>query len=398
MGTNHPPATQKIERGFCDSLYRSGGNPLGNLRAMHPLRIGIVGVGNISGIYLKNLGLYRSTTIVAVADLDLDRAKKVGAENGSIPVMTPKELIDSPEVDLVLNLTIPKAHASVAIEAVRAGKHVYTEKPLAIEFCDAKELLAEAKKNGVLVGGAPDTFMGAGIQTCRAIIDSGAIGDPVAANAFMLCRGHETWHPSPEFYYESGGGPMFDMGPYYLTTLVNLIGPVHRVSGSTRITFPTRTITSQPKHGKVVQVETPTHISGTMDFANGAVGHITTSFDVVGNPMPNIVIYGTEGTLIVPDPNGFGGTPMLKRLSDKEFQPVTLTHGFGDNARGIGVLDMAYAICNARAPRASGDLATHVLEVMRSFEASSQSEKHVHLSTTVDRPEALAPDAYAGEL
>src|SRR5471030_884514 len=184
---------------------------MGNLQPMQPLRIGIVGVGNISGIYFKNLGQFKSTEIVAVADLDLERAKKVGADNGSIPGMTPAELLASPDVDLVLNLTIPKAHGPVAIAAVKAGKHVYNEKPLTIELCDAKELLAQAKTNGVVVGGAPDTFLGGGIQTCRALIDSGAIGEPVAANAFMLSRGHETWHPSPEFYYESGGGPMFDM-------------------------------------------------------------------------------------------------------------------------------------------------------------------------------------------
>jgi predicted dehydrogenase len=364
---------------------------------MQPLRIGIVGVGSISGIYLKNLGIYKSTEIVAVADIDLERAKKVVSENGSIPAMSPEELLASPNVDLVLNLTIPKAHAPVAIAAVKAGKHVYNEKPLTIELCDAQELLAEAKASNVLVGGAPDTFMGGGIQTCRAILDTGAIGEPVAANAFMLCRGHETWHPSPEFYYEVGGGPMFDMGPYYITALINLLGPVRRVSGSTRISFPTRTITSQPKHGKVVQVETPTHISGTMDFANGAIGHITTSFDVIGSPLPNIVIYGSEGTLIVPDPNGFGGQPMLKRLSGGDFEPVPLTHGFAENARGIGVLDMAHAIATGVAPRASGELAYHALEIMHAFDQSSKTERHIHLASTTRRPEALAPDAYAGE-
>lgn len=377
---------------------RTDREPLGNLPGMQALRVGIVGVGSISGIYLKNLRRYRSTEVVAVADIDLDRAKKVGVENGSIPAMTPEELLASSDVDLVLNLTIPKAHGSVAIAAVKAGKHVYNEKPLAVELCDAQELLAEAKAHGVLVGSAPDTFMGGGIQTCRAVIDSGAIGEPIAANAFMLCRGHETWHPSPEFYYEAGGGPMFDMGPYYLTALINLIGPVRRVSGSTRISFPTRTITSQPKHGKVVSVETPTHISGTLDFANGAIGHITTSFDVIGSPLPNIVIYGSEGTLIVPDPNGFGGQPMLKRLSGGDFEPVSLTHGFAENGRGVGVLDMAHAIATGGSPRASGSLAYHALEIMHAFDESSKSERHIHLASSTNRPEPLAPDAYADEL
>lgn len=363
---------------------------------MERLRIGIIGVGNISGIYLKNLSSFKSTEMVAVADIDVDRARAV-ADGANCKALSPEELIASKDVDLVLNLTIPKAHGSVAISAVKAGKHVYNEKPLAADLTDGKILVAEARKTGVLVGGAPDTFLGGGIQTCRALIDSGVIGEVVAANAFMLCRGHETWHPSPEFYYEPGGGPMFDMGPYYITALVNLIGPVRRVSGSTRISFPTRTITSEPKRGKVVPVETPTHISGTMDFANGAIGHITTSFDVIGNPLPNIVIYGSDGTLIVPDPNGFGGQPMLKRLSDKEFQPVPLTHGFAGNDRGVGVLDLAHALREGRTPRASGDLALHVLEVMHAFDASSKSDRHVRMTTTVERPEAMTANAFAEE-
>jgi len=364
---------------------------------MQPLRIGIIGAGNISGVYIKNLTLFRSTKIVAVADIDLDRAKGAASKITDAQALTPDELLASDDVELVLNLTIPNSHGPVAIAAARAGKHVYNEKPLSIALSDAQILLQEASQSGTLVGGAPDTFLGGGIQTCRALIDEGAIGEPIAANAFMLCRGHETWHPSPEFYYEPGGGPMFDMGPYYITALINLIGGIRRVSGSSRITFPTRTITSQPKHGKVVEVQTPTHISGTMDFANGAIGHITTSFDVYGSPLPNIVVYGTEGTLVVPDPNGFGGQPLLKRAADKDFQPVALTHGFADNARGVGVLDMAYAIRTGGTPRASGGLAMHVLEVMHAFTESSVSEKHIHLKHLVDRPDRMLSDTYANE-
>ena len=364
---------------------------------MRALRVGIIGVGNISGIYIKNLGVFRSTEIVAVADLDLARAQATANKIGNVQALSPEELIHSNEVELVLNLTIPSAHGPVAIEAAKAGKHVYNEKPLALALEDAHTLLAEAAKSGTLVGGAPDTFLGGGIQTCRALIDDGAIGEPIAANAFMLCRGHETWHPSPEFYYEPGGGPMFDMGPYYITALANLIGGVRRVSGSTRISFPTRTITSQPKNGKVIEVQTPTHISGTMDFENGAIGHITTSFDVYGSPLPNIVIYGSEGTLIVPDPNGFGGTPLLKRAGEDDFSPVTLTHGFDDNARGIGVLDMAYAIRNGNSARASGQLASHVLEVMHAFDQSSTTESHVHIKSKITRPEPMTADMYADE-
>ncbi len=365
---------------------------------MHPLRIGIIGVGNISGIYIKNLTSFRSTTISAVADIDLSRAEAVAGQIEGAEALTPEGLLASANVDLVLNLTIPNAHGPVAIAAAKAGKHVYNEKPLSIRLEDAEALLAEAKKAGTLVGGAPDTFLGGGIQTCRALIEEGAIGEPIAANAFMLCRGHEGWHPNPDFYYAVGGGPMLDMGPYYITALVNLIGGIRRVSGSTRITFPTRTITSKPKHGQTINVETPTHISGTMDFDNGAIGHITTSFDVFANDMPNIVIYGSAGTLIVPDPNGFGGEPLIKRAGEQEFQPVPLTHGFSENARGVGVLDMAYAIRGNKKPRASGELAHHVLEVMHAFEKSSTLEKHIHLTTHTEKPEAMAPDTYADEL
>jgi predicted dehydrogenase len=364
---------------------------------MQPVRVGIIGVGNISGIYLKNLGEFRSTEIVAVADIDLDRAGAVAQRHGIPQVLTPVALINSPDVEFVLNLTIPNAHGSVALSAVRAGKHVYNEKPLTIEIKDAKLLLKEAKRMGVLVGCAPDTFMGGGIQTCRALIDSGAIGEPVAANAFMMGRGHESWHPSPEFYYQAGGGPMLDMGPYYITALINLIGGIRRVTGSTRITFPTRTITSQPKAGTVIQVETPTHLCGTMDFANGAIGQITTSFDVYSSPLPNIVVYGSQGTLIVPDPNGFGGQPMIKQAADHEFRPVAITHGYTEGERGIGVVDMCYAIRNGGSHRASGALAFHALEVMHAFTTASTTERHVHLTSMVERPQAMDPDTYADE-
>ena len=360
---------------------------------MEPLRVGIIGVGNISGIYLRNLAAFPETTIVAVADLDLERAKAVAEKHGIAKALSPEQLLADSDVELVLNLTIPKAHVPVARQAIAAGKHVYSEKPLGLDLDDANSLISEAKAKGLLVGCAPDTFMGSGIQTCRKLIDDGAIGVPIAANAFMLCRGHETWHPSPEFYYEQGGGPMLDMGPYYITALVNLIGGIKRVSASTRITFPTRTISSQPKAGKVLTVETSTHMAGTLDFEGGAIGQLTTSFDVFGNPMPNIVVYGTEGTLIVPDPNGFGGEPKLKRAGS-DWESVELTHNFDGNARGVGVLDMAYAIRTGAAHRASGDLALHVLDVMLAYDRSSESGTHVKPGGLSSRPEAMPVNAY----
>ncbi|HTQ09124.1 MAG TPA: Gfo/Idh/MocA family oxidoreductase, partial [Fimbriimonadaceae bacterium] len=318
-------------------------------------------------------------------------------ERYGVPGVTVEDLLGREDVDLVLNLTVPKAHAEVAFKAISAGKHVYNEKPLTISREDGQKLLGEAAAHSLRVGCAPDTFLGGGLQTCRALIDEGAIGKPVACHAFMLCHGHESWHPSPEFYYEQGGGPMFDMGPYYLTALVNLIGPIRRVSGSTRVTFPTRTITSEPKKGKVIEVETATHVAGIMDFANGAIGEITTSFDVWHAKLPCITIYGTEGSMIVPDPNGFGGEILVRRSTDADWEAKPLTHGFAENARGVGVLDIAYAIAENRPHRASGELAYHVLDAMHSFEDSSRSGRHVELAGAVAQPAALAPDAFAGE-
>lgn len=364
---------------------------------MEPVRIGIVGCGNISGIYFHNLGSYRSTTVVACADLDLDRAKAAAEKHGVPLALSPDDLISHPDVELVVNLTIPAAHGPVAQQAVEHGKHVYNEKPLTSTRAEAAELLKRAGEKGVLVGGAPDTFLGGGIQTCRRLIDEGRIGEPLAAQAFMLCRGHESWHPAPEFYYQKGGGPMLDMGPYYVTALVNLLGPVRRVTGSVRASFPTRLITSQPKSGTIIKVETPTHLAGVMDFASGVIGEITTSFDVMHARLSPITIYGSEGTLHVPDPNGFGGDIEVRGVGDQDWTHISLAAGFNDNERGVGVLDMAYAIRNGGLARASGALAYHVLDVMLAFEDASNAGKHVDIKTKVQRPEPFAAGQYADE-
>jgi len=231
---------------------------------MKPTKVGIIGCGNISSIYFKSGQTFEILDIVACADLIMDRAKAKAEEFGCKAV-TVDQLLADPEIEIVMNLTIPIAHASVAFKAIEAGKSVHNEKPLAITREDGKKMLAMAKAKGVRVGCAPDTFMGGGIQTCGKIIDDGWIGEPIGATAFMTCHGHESWHPDPEFYYKAGGGPMFDMGPYYLTALVALMGPIKRATGSTRITFPERTITSQPKYGTKIKVDVPTHIGGVAD-------------------------------------------------------------------------------------------------------------------------------------
>ena len=300
---------------------------------MKPAKVGIIGCGNISDIYFQAGKTFEAIDIAACADLIPERAQAKAEQHGIPKAVSPEALLSDPEIEIVLNLTIPKAHAEIAQKAVEAGKSAYNEKPLTITREDGRKLLATAKANGVRVGGAPDTFLGAGIQTCRKLIDDGAIGQPVAATAFMVCHGHESWHPDPEFYYKVGGGPMFDMGPYYLTALVNLLGPVKRVTGSARITFPERTITSQPKNGTVITVDTPTHIAGVMDFAGGAVVTIIQSFDVWAHGLPCIEIYGTEGSLKVPDPNGFGGPVLVRKPGQGDWTEAPLTHSYAANSR-----------------------------------------------------------------
>jgi len=364
---------------------------------MGKTKIGIVGCGAISGIYFQAGKTFENLDIVACADIIRERAEAKAAEHGCRAV-TVEELIADPEVKIVVNLTVPDAHAPIAQAAVEAGKCVHNEKPLTITRAEGRKLLETAKANGVLVGCAPDTFMGAGLQTCRKLIDDGEIGEPVAATAFMMCHGHETWHPNPEFYYKPGGGPMFDMGPYYLTALVNSIGPVRRVTSSTKITFPERLITSQPYCGKRIVVEVPTHVAGVMDFANGAIGTIIMTFDVWAAELPRIEIYGTEGSLSVPDPNCFGGPVRVRRAGSPQWEEVPLTHGYAENSRGIGVADMAYALQSGRPHRASGELAYHILDVMHAFHDASREGRHIELKSTCSRPAPLPLGLAHGKL
>jgi predicted dehydrogenase len=357
--------------------------------AIQATKIGIIGCGNISGIYLKNSQLFEILDTVACADLYIDRAKTKAGEFNVPKACTVEELLADPEIQIVVNLTIPKAHADIAVAALDAGKCVHNEKPLAVNREDGKKILKLAEAKGLRVGCAPDTFLGGGLQTCRKLIDDGWIGEPVAATAFMTTHGPEGWHPDPDFYYQPGGGPMFDMGPYYLTALITLMGPVRRVTGSARVTFPQRTISSQPKYGTVIQVNTPTHIAGVMDFASGAMGAIVTSFDVWAAELPRIEVYGTAGTLSVPDPNGFGGPVRVRRAGASEWSEVPLTHGYAENSRGISVADMAYALHSGRPHRANGELAYHVLDIMEAFHDASRDNRHIELTSTCSRPAPL---------
>ena len=367
---------------------------------MERIKVGVVGCGKISGAYFERLPQFDVLEIKACADLDLARAK-ASAETYGIPVAcSVDDIMADPDIQLVVNLTTPQAHYLVAKAALEAGKHVHGEKPLTVSRDEGLELVELGTKKGLLVGSAPDTFFGGGIQTCRKLIDDGWIGEPVAATAFMLGHGHESWHPDPEFYYYVGGGPMFDMGPYYLTALINLLGPVSRVTGSARISFPERTITSEKKRGQTIKVEVPTHVSGIMDFANGAIGTIITSFDVWGHSLPCIEIHGSRASLQVPDPNSFGGPVRIRSGHDRDSQwrDVPLTHAYTDNWRGIAVADMAYAIASGRKHRASGDLAYHVLDLMHAFHDASDAGRHIMVASTCERPAALPVGLREGQL
>ncbi|MEK3734750.1 MULTISPECIES: Gfo/Idh/MocA family protein [Paenibacillus] len=360
---------------------------------MKKVKVGIIGCGKISGIYMENCHKFDILELWACADIDRARAEEQAAKYQIPNVYTTEELLADPEIELVINLTIPAQHAAINLAALEAGKHVYVEKPLAVTREEGLKVLETAKAKGLLVGCAPETFLGAGIQTALKLVREGRIGKPVAATAFMMSRGHEHWHPDPEFYYAAGGGPMFDMGPYYLTALVQLLGPIRSVAGMTGAALAERTITSEKKYGQKVPVDIPTHVAGLLQFQEGAIGTIITSFDIFGDSdLPRIEIYGTQGILSVPDPNTFGGPVLYRLTGESEWTEEPLLPGYSENTRGIGPADMAYAIRSGRAHRASGELAYHVLEAMWAFHDSSDEGKFYQMRSTSDAPRPLPLD------
>lgn len=362
------------------------------------MRIGIIGCGNISAIYLKNLPTFEGLSVVGCADILRERAQAQAAAYDVPWAGGVEDLLARPDVDLVVNLTIPAVHAAVSRMALEAGKHVYSEKPLAISREDGRALLALAEARGLRIGGAPDTFLGGGLQTCRKLIDDGVIGQPVAATAFMMGHGPETWHPDPAFFYEVGAGPLFDMGPYYITALVSLLGGVQQVAAAARISFAARVITSQPHAGEVIRVKTPTHVVANLDLAGGALATMITSFDVWGSQVPRIEIYGSEATLGVPDPNTFGGPVLLRKAGEKTFTEMPLAYGYTANSRGLGVADMADAIASGRPARASGDLTFHVLDTMGTILDAAEAGTWLDVGSRVERPAPLPPGLAPGRV
>ena len=354
-------------------------------------RIGIVGVGSISGIYLENItNKFQNIEIIGVCDLIRERAERA-VEKYNIPKLyeTMHDMFADPDVDLVLNITRPYEHFEVSKAALLAGKPVYSEKPLGATWEEGLELVRLAEEKGLWIGGAPDTYMGAGIQTCRKLIDDGYIGEPVGAAAFMICRGHESWHPDPEFYYKFGGGPMMDMGPYYVTALINLLGGVKRVGGMISTPFATRTCTCKEHDGEIITVDVPTSYYGVMEFESGAVGSILTSFDIYGAHLPIIEIYGSKGTLRVPDPNCFGG-PVVLHIPGKEDEEIPLAFDYPENSRALGLAEMASSLEQGRRPRASWKQTLHVLEVLTGFERAAAQGGYLDLSTKYEREAPMA--------
>jgi len=355
---------------------------------MEKTKVGIVGCGNISETYLKSCPTFDALEVAACADVDMSRARAKAEEFG-LRALTVDELLADREIEIVVNLTTPQAHAEVNLRALEAGKHVHTEKPLAVTRADGQRTLALAREKNRRVGAAPDTFLGGGLQTCRKLLDDGAIGEPAAFSAFMGYSGPEAWHPNPDFFYQPGAGPMFDIGPYYLTALIHLLGPVRRVTGAARASFPERVAGHPDIRGRRIKVNTPTHVVGVLEFASGPIGALVTTFDVQAHNQPRIELYGSEGTLLIPDPNTFGGPVRLFRAGEKEWRDMPLTHGYTDNHRGLGAADLAHGLRSGRAHRANGEMAYHVLDLMHAVHDAAREGRHIELTSTCQRPAAL---------
>ena len=363
--------------------------------------IGIIGCGNISDAYLKGAARSGLSEVKACADLRLEAAQAKASLYG-VQAMSIEALLADPDISIIVNLTVPMAHAEVSRQIINAGKHAYSEKPLAADFKDALALMLLAGARGLREGCAPDTFLGASHQACRRALDAGAIGRPVGGSVVVMSHGMETWHPNPEFFYKSGGGPVLDIGPYYITQLVNLLGPVQRVAGLASIGNATRSVTSEPLNGSIIDVGVATTVNAVLEFVSGANVSFSASWDVwKHNRTSPIEIYGTEGTLLGVDPNFFGNTPRVCKPNGdwQDLSIADLPFGVPNREmrngsmqadyRMVGLVDMAMAIRGERPHRASGDLALHVLEVLEAFETSSRSGQFVRMGTTCLRPEPV---------
>lgn len=355
-----------------------------------PKKVGMIGCGNIAPQYVTGLSMFpEDITLAACADLVAEKAQAFAQANG-IEALSVDDLLVRDDIEIIINLTTPNVHHETCLRVLNAGKHVYTEKPLALKREDGRSVVDIAASKGLRVGCAPDTFLGSGGQTSRAAIDEGRIGRPVSATAFMAGHGPEAWHPNPGFFYLDGGGPMLDMGPYYLTALVNLLGPIKGIAAFTSRAFDERVANHEAIRGQRLPVTVSTHYAGTIEFVSGAIATLITSFDTWRHHLPNIEIHGTEGSMSVPDPNTFGGTVSVWTPQTQAWEAVSPRPG-AEYLRGVGVADMARSINRGEPHRASGALGLHVLDVMLAFDESSRARRVIELSTTVDRPAVWVP-------
>ncbi|MCF1467642.1 Gfo/Idh/MocA family oxidoreductase [Agrobacterium vitis] len=363
------------------------------------LNVGIIGCGNISSAYFTLAPLFKGITVVACADINMNAAE-LRAEEFGVKAQTVEELLANPDVDVVVNLTIPAVHYAVSKQILEAGKHVYSEKPLVLSLEEGESLRRIAKEKGLSVGCAPDTFLGGAHQLARKHIDEGGIGRVTSGTCHVMSPGMEMWHPNPDFFFLPGGGPILDLGPYYIANLINLIGPIKRVGALTSMASETRTITSESRNGEVIPVKTPTNIHALLEFVNGATITLSASWDVWCHSHANMELYGTEGSLFVPDPNFFGGV-VEATGRNKDVKPLEeWDHPFGinnqesaqgprANYRTAGLADMALAIIEGRDARCSLDRVLHGVDVMTAILKSGETGEFVSLSTTCTQPAAL---------
>jgi predicted dehydrogenase len=341
------------------------------------LRVGVVGCGIIGSRYVQDSPAFDNWRPVACADLDTALAAAFAEEHG-LRQLSVDDLIADPEVELVLNLTPPRAHSALVGAALAAGKHAYTEKPLGATAEEARALVAEAARRGLRLGCAPDTFLGSAYETGRRLVEEGAIGRPLGAAATMLTGGPEAWHPNAEMFYRAGGGPLLDIAPYYLTAIVSLLGPIAAVAGFAETPTPERTLGAGPRSGETIEVEVPTHSATALRLESGALATVTVSFEASGQYVSGLVVYGSEGSLVLPDANGFGGDVLLRRGHDEE--KVEYTSRGEQEARGIGLDELVESLRAGRPHRASGELALHVLEAAEAAALTGDEERTIELS------------------
>ena len=383
---------------------------------MRQVKIGIVGCGVIANTYIKEIKrIYKELEIVACADTSIEKAKGIAQKYNIARGCSVDELLQNQEIEIVVNLTPPQFHSAINKQALLAGKHVFCEKPFAITLSEAKKTIAIAQECNLLIASAPDTFMGSSLATCRKVIDDNWLGKPLYVTANMMSAGVETWHPSPEAFYQEGSGPLYDMGPYYFTALIALFGPIKEVAAFAGKGFESREIYAGDRVGQKIDVEVPTHYSGIIKLQNEMIVNLNMSFDIWHSTLPLFEVYGTEGTLKVPDPNMSGGRPKIyrreqlldvlydnseltKERCEKSVEIPELYPDVGEYTRGYGVLDLAYAIVNKTKPRCEAKMACHVIEAIIGMIESTKTGKIYQMKTTCNRPEAIAIGTPAGKL